>query len=97
MTQKTQCVVKTILRDNRDNSVSILVHDMYLDLDDSVEDQVHDFFPMHTVLDFKWSEDLNAFNTAPLPLKNAEDDNDEEKECSVYRMRSLGSERHFYI
>lgn len=87
---KRRCVVKTTLRDNRDNSVSILVQDMTLDLDTSIEDQVHDYFPMHTVLDFKWSEDLEAFNSVTLPW-------DEDDECSVMEGRRLGKERYFYI
>ena len=87
---KRTCVVKTTLRDNRDNSVSILVQDMILDLDDYIEDQVHDYFPMHTVLDFKWSEDLEAFNSVTLPWNEGD-------ECPVMEGRRLGKERYFYI
>jgi hypothetical protein len=87
---KKTCVVKTTLKDNRDNSVSILVQDMILDLDEYIEDQVHDYFPMHTVLDFKWSEDLEAFNSVTLPWN-------EDDECPVMEGRRLGKERHFYI
>lgn len=89
---KKRCVVKTTLRDNRDHSVSIMVQDIFLDLDSSVEDQVNDFFPMHTVLDFKWSEDLEAFNSVTLPWNEDEDD-----ECPVEEGRRLGKERYFYI
>ena len=87
---KKTCVVKTTLKDNRDNSVSILVQDMILDLDEYIEDQVHDYFPMHTVLDFKWSEDLEAFNSVTLPWN-------EDDECPVMEGRRLGKERYFYI
>jgi len=89
---KKRCVVKTTLRDNRNHAVSIMVQDIMLDLDESVEDQVHDYFPHHTVLDFKWSEDLNAFNSVTLPWNEDEDD-----ECSVEEGRRLGKERYFYI
>ena len=87
---KKTCVVKATLKDNRDNSVSILVQDMILDLDEYIEDQVHDYFPMHTVLDFKWSEDLEAFNSVTLPWN-------EDDECPVMEGRRLGKERYFYI
>ena len=99
---KKRCFVKTTLRDNRDNAVSILIQDMYLDLDQSVEDQVHDYFPMHTVLDFKWSEDMNAFKNTRLPTKDNEiamkiSIDIEDDECPVLEGRRLRRERYFYI
>lgn len=90
---KKRCAVKTTLRDNRDHSVLIMVQDIYLDLDASIENQVHDYFPMHTVLDFKWSEDLEAFNSVTLPWN----EDDEDDECPVMKGRRLGKERYFYI
>ena len=90
MKRPVTCVVKATLRDNRDHSISIFVQNLCLDLDASVEDQVHDYFPMHTVLDFKWSEDLEAFNSVTLPLN-------EDDECPVMKGRRLGKERYFYI
>jgi len=61
MSNQTLCSVKTELKDNRTGKVTTDVQCIYLDLDDSVENQIHDFFPNHTVLDFKWSEDLGVF------------------------------------
>ena len=94
MKRPVTCVVKVTLRDNRDHSISIFVQNLCLDLDASVEDQVHDYFPMYTVLDFKWSEDLEAFNSVTLPLN---EDDEEDDECPVMKGRRLGKERYFYI
>jgi hypothetical protein len=49
---------------------------------------------MYTVLDFKWSEDLEAFNSVTLPLN---EDDEEDDECPVMKGRRLGKERYFYI
>ena len=61
--QTTLCAIKVTLEDKHTGRTIVdNVECIHLDLDDSVEDQIHDFFPQHIVLDFKWSEDLDIFN-----------------------------------
>ena len=57
------CAIKVTLEDKYTGRTIVdNVECIHLDLDESVEDQIHDFFPHHIVLDFKWSEDLGAFD-----------------------------------
>jgi len=69
--QTTLCAIKVTLEDKYTGRTIVdNVECIHLNLDESVEDQIHDFFPHHNVLDFKWSEDLNAFG-------NTQDEEDE--------------------
>ena len=57
------CSIKVTLEDKYTGRTIVdNVECIHLDLDESVEDQIHDFFPHHNVIDFKWSEDLDAFD-----------------------------------
>ena len=70
-----KCAVRVVLQKKGTENKSILVQDIELNLDYSVESQILDFYerewPEHEVTDFKWSEDLTAFSSVTIPLKEA--------------------------
>ena len=69
MNKETLCVIKTTLRNNNDQTISIKIHNMILNLNESVEDQIYDMLDNtsittnFSIIDFKWSENLNIFNS----------------------------------
>ena len=59
----TEVVVKVRVEDFETGYYNDFITQIEADLDDNIENQIRDIFetPRLTVTDFKWSEDLNAF------------------------------------
>jgi hypothetical protein len=64
----TLCIVKITFQDKQTSRQSIWTQKLDLDLDDSVENQIYDYFERQwskqNVVDFKWSDDMSSFSTA---------------------------------